>query len=204
MNGSIALDYARKRVGVSNRRAQGSGWPPAHSHKRHQLPVATDLPGWQQVRVESRSRRCRTGVRYNEAWQNSKRGRQMTTATTEPKQRDKPRRTAFISAPLSTNTSGIRAGWTGQRSGHRLVVRGAGALDQKPTFHRASDAYPCQRGADQNGPPASADDEGGNRRLGTPCLPACRFRRVEGGKRAANPAHIHREPFGVDASEELW
>ena len=32
----------------------------------------------------------------------------MTTATTEPKQRDKPRRTAFISAPLSTNTSGIR------------------------------------------------------------------------------------------------
>lgn len=32
----------------------------------------------------------------------------MTTATIEPKQRDKPRRTAFISAPLSTNTSGIR------------------------------------------------------------------------------------------------
>jgi hypothetical protein len=32
----------------------------------------------------------------------------MTTATTEPKQRDKPKRTAFICAPLSTNTSGIR------------------------------------------------------------------------------------------------
>ena len=32
----------------------------------------------------------------------------MTTATAEPKQRDKPRRTVFISAPLSTNTGGIR------------------------------------------------------------------------------------------------
>lgn len=32
----------------------------------------------------------------------------MTTAATEPKQRDKPRRTAFISAPLLTNTGGIR------------------------------------------------------------------------------------------------
>jgi hypothetical protein len=32
----------------------------------------------------------------------------MTTATAEPKQRDKPKRTAFISAPRSTNTGGIR------------------------------------------------------------------------------------------------
>jgi hypothetical protein len=32
----------------------------------------------------------------------------MLTETTEPKQRDEPRRTAFISAPLSTNTGGIR------------------------------------------------------------------------------------------------
>jgi nucleoside 2-deoxyribosyltransferase len=36
------------------------------------------------------------------------RGRQMITATTEPEHRDKPGRTAFISAPHSTNTGGIR------------------------------------------------------------------------------------------------
>ncbi len=60
------------------------------------------------IGVEQRPRRRGPCVRYNETWQSSKGGRQLTTATKEPKQRDKPRRTAFISAPVSTNTGGIR------------------------------------------------------------------------------------------------